>query len=206
MLGSRPPRVNVNRLLLCNLCVGHILSKVIGGKIISGDRYRMEGCMVYNLEMKKLLENINLSQCTSCNNKGIEKRKSENGEEYYRLKEGFCLPNKRIVARGIELTELEWDGNEIYISSSREINELMYEALLVLNQLERQMHNDYNNMLFDILLSVDVGDEDVESSITLRFYAIREDYHIIKAEELEEFSQPLLLCGNVNKNVKNKGA
>ena len=155
--------------------------------------------MVYNLEMKKLLENINLSQFTSYNNKLIEKRTSVNGEEYYRLKEGFCLPDKRIVARGIELTELEWDGNEIYISSSCEINELMQEALLVLYQLEQQIHNDYSDLIFDILLSVDVGDEDVTPSVTLRFYAIREDYHIVKAEELDEFAQPLLLCCNVNK-------
>lgn len=45
----------------------------------------------------------------------------------------------------------------------------------------------------DYVLSVDLGDEDVTPSSTVRFYAIREHYHIVDIDRLEEYSQPLLI-------------
>lgn len=61
------------------------------------------------------------------------------------------------------------------------------------------MLNEFKKTSFDIVLSVDLGDEDVSPSTTIRFYAIRDEYHIIEYDALEEYNKPMLICNIVNK-------
>lgn len=55
------------------------------------------------------------------------------------------------------------------------------------------MVNEFKETAFDIILSVDLGDDEVTPSSTVRFYAIRDHYHIVDLDRLEEYSQPLLI-------------
>ncbi|MCC3868997.1 hypothetical protein [Terrisporobacter mayombei] len=69
----------------------------------------------------------------------------------------------------------------------------------MIEQLKTQMMSEFRKTYFDIVLSVDLGDEDVSPSATIRFYSIRDEYHIIEYDELEEYNQPMLICNIVNK-------
>jgi len=60
---------------------------------------------------------------------------------------------------------------------------------------KKQLEQEYTQIHFDILLSIDYGDEDINPSVTLRFWAIRGRYHYIEPSfaELHKFDQPVLM-------------
>lgn len=153
--------------------------------------------MFYNYDMKILLSNI---ECTSNDKKVklIEKRCSKKGEYFYCIKEGFCLSCDNVNFVKEELPDFEWEGNEIYLYSDDHLDKVLKEALIIIEQLKVQMLNDFKKTSFDIVLSVDLGDEDVSPSATIRFYAVRNEYHIIEYDEIEEYNQPMLICNVVN--------
>lgn len=61
--------------------------------------------------------------------------------------------------------------------------------------MEKTIGTQYTATEFDIVLSIDEGDEDIEPSITLCFWAVRNQEHCINPliYELEHFSQPVLM-------------
>ena len=75
----------------------------------------------------------------------------------------------------------------------------MKEVLIIIEQLKVQMLNEFKKISFDIVLTVDPWDEDVSPSATIRFYAVRYEYHIIECYELEDYNQPILIYNIVNK-------
>ncbi|MCC3865711.1 hypothetical protein K0040_15725 [Terrisporobacter petrolearius] len=154
--------------------------------------------MFCNYDMKRLLSNIEYTS-NDKNVKLIEKKCSIKGEYFYCIKEGFCLSCDNVNFVKDELSDFEWEGNEIYLYSDGYIDEVLKEALIIIEQLKVQMLNEFKKTSFDIVLSVDLGDEDVNPSATIRFYSVRDEYHIIEYDEIEEYNQPMLICDIVNK-------
>lgn len=98
-----------------------------------------------------------------------------------------------MIETGPGLSKFEWGGNEIFISEQSVIA-VAIEALRTLEQLKFQMTEDFSDAAFDIFVSLDIEDSDMQPSATVRFYKIRENYHIVELDELDAYSQPILIC------------
>lgn len=149
--------------------------------------------MLYNSEMKRILGKIDVINDCDCNYNLIDRKFSSAAEYYYCISEGVCLKDRTVSYKNTELSDFEWDGNEIYITSSVDITSIVKEALIIMEQLKSQMINEFKETAFDIILSVDLGDNEIPLSSTVRFYAIRDNYHIVESNTLEDYSQPLLI-------------
>lgn len=128
------------------------------------------------------------------NAKLIKKLYSLDGEDYYCLKKGFCFQNsKDIRSRSTELSVYEWEGNEIFISYP-DMSYVVAKSMMTIKQLANQMLNQFSGISFDIFISFDYEDVELPPSATIRFHKIREAYHIITLDQLEEYDQPVGLC------------
>ena len=150
--------------------------------------------MLTNHKMKRILRKIPQKVQVDPYVNLIEKRLSAQGEDYYCFREGFCFSyTKNVIETGLGLSKFEWGGNEIFISEQSVIA-VAIEALRTLEQLKFQMTEDFSDAAFDIFVSLDIEDSDMQPSATVRFYKIRENYHIVELDELDTYSQPILIC------------
>ena len=136
-----------------------------------------------------------INQVTNDESTSIIRGLSCNGEPYFYLEYNCCNlnENSKIKHSKEMLTQLEWDCNEIYISGSRDIGCLLQTALDKVNSIETTLRTHYPLISFDIIMSIDDTEPDVLPSITVRFYCIRDNDYYIAHNELEEFSQPILI-------------
>jgi len=162
--------------------------------------------MVANEEMYRYLDNLNFDKENILENYLIEEGINAEGNVFWYAKDLFCLSIENVKEVGEELTNFEWSGNEIYIKFTDNISELLNKAISILKQWKYQMRTKYNDTSFEIIISIDEGDEDVLPSVTIRFYAIRDNYHIIDIEEINEYYQPILIeqiISNYNQELNN---
>lgn len=150
--------------------------------------------MIFNKQMKKILEGIDINNIQHQNGYSIWKKLNSDGEAFWGVG-NFCGLSDEIIESNCNLTDLEWDGNEVYICNSDNIAELVINALKIVTAWKVQMEKEYMDIPFDIFLSIDNGDEDISPSATLRFYAVRDgEHYIIPAQdELDRFEQPVLI-------------
>ncbi len=125
--------------------------------------------------------------------KYIKKCYTENRDDYYRLKKGFAFGKKEIKLKGEDLSHYEHEGNEMYVSQEKPVVEVLRYALGVAFDLRTQMLDEFSEREFDIVVSIDLGDEDVEPSITIWFYAVRDGYCVIPQKEIELYTNPVLV-------------
>ena len=161
--------------------------------------------MEFNSKMEALLKQISLNKLPSVESAPIWEKKNYIGESFWGVSD-FCglLGSKPSSIQGRNLTDLEWDGNEIVINrwelkddiidTTQIIIDVVSEGLALVFDWKLQL-NEYADIDFDIVLSLDEGDEDILPSATVRFYAVRDSYHCISTEfkSLESFSQPVLI-------------
>ena len=116
------------------------------------------------------------------------------GQPYWGVGD-FCGIMTSFVNSDCDLTELEWNGNEVHISYSDNILSTLIHGLGIVSAWKMQLETEYTNTAFDIVLSIDEGDEDITPSVTIRFWAIRNHEHCINPlkQELEKFCQPVLM-------------
>lgn len=149
--------------------------------------------MIINKKMKSIIDYITLENISATECYQIEEEKNINGNPFWCVKDAFCVKKENVKKSGDELTDLEWNGNEIYVSSSDDLIELLEEALGIMKQWEYQMRTEYKDICFEIVISIDEGDEDITPSATIRFYAVREDYHVVNWEQINEYINPVLI-------------
>lgn len=162
--------------------------------------------MDFNRKMEALLKQISLNKLPSVVSVPIWEKKNNIGESFWGVSNFCgCIGKKPTSIQGKNLTDLEWDGNEININRweiKEDINDATYiildvlsEALSLVLDWKLQLEKGYANINFDIVLTVDEGDEDILPSVTVRFYAVRDCYHYILSDfdNLESFSQPILI-------------
>jgi hypothetical protein len=151
--------------------------------------------MVANQMMQLLLEKIDVESITASKEYPISENRNVMDEPYWSVGHFWGFLDDHETMTGKALTDLEWDGNEVCIEISEEIDELLKGALAVLNQWKVQMAADFHQYEFDIILSIDYGMEDVTPSATIRFYCIRDNYRIVEKEHqnMNNFIQPVLV-------------
>lgn len=160
--------------------------------------------MICNLKMAKILNQIDQNNLSTKKVLPIWVKKNNMGEVFWGV-DNFCgcIGKKPTSLQGKNLTDLEWDGNEININrweddkinASSIIIDVIGEALSIVKGWKIQLEKEYTDTCFDIILSLDEGDEDVPPSATVRFYAVRDSYHYISLDFnfLEECNQPVLI-------------
>lgn len=122
----------------------------------------------------------------------VEQLYTLNGDDYYCIRENFCFPHSRDFAMkltGLDLTNYEWEGNEIFVSAQN-IGRVIHEAIKIVMQLKSYLQITFSDIPFDIFLSADIENPDLPPSATIRFYKVREDYHIVTVEKMDDYFQP----------------
>lgn len=162
--------------------------------------------MDFNRKMETLLKQISLNDLPSVVSLPIWEKKNNIGESFWGVSNFCgCIGKKPTSIQGKNLTDLEWDGNEININrwELKEDNkdrtyillDVLSEALSLVLDWKLQLEKGYASINFDIVLSVSEGDEEILPSVTVRFYAVRDYYHYISSDikNLESNSQPILI-------------
>ena len=145
--------------------------------------------------MKRLLRFVRKERIVSNNIKQIVKTEI-NGEVFYCIDGDAQLvlepgdnPDNLTYE---DITYSEWECNEIFIGFNRSIIHLLEEGLAVVCQLRKQMKK-YKGTAFDIVLIVDKGMWKVQPSVKISFYMVRNNFHFIRSEDLEQWRQPVLI-------------
>lgn len=108
----------------------------------------------------------------------------------------FCGMDKSIH-EDTDLSWLEWDGNEVYISDDDKVL-LFKKAIGIMKGWINQLIEDFPNDRFVVFASFDDGnamDDESENnmSFTLRFWKKREGQGL---DEGTEFDQPVIMWSN----------
>ena len=150
--------------------------------------------MICNTDMEQILSDITMKDINPRTEYPVRKKINHAGQPYWGV-DDFCGLDKSSVEASVNLTDLEWDGNEVYLAHTTDILELVKYGLGIIFSWKKQLERKYPQIPFDILLSIDRGDEDVSPSVTLRFWAIRNRYHYIEpsSSELQKLKQPVLM-------------
>lgn len=152
--------------------------------------------MIYNSLMAELLSSISLDSVQSQNKYPIWQSSDLSGQPFWGV-DSFCVLSAIPVPHGSNLTELEWSGNEVRLTLDDFpcVQEMLLYALGIVKSWKNQMETELSPVPFDILLSVDHGDEQVEPSVTLRFWAVRDNKHFVSPSlpELESSFLPVLM-------------
>lgn len=144
--------------------------------------------------MKKVLDSIRMESVWPQEGYTIWQKSNQTGQTFWGVG-NFCGFERIVVEKGQDLTALEWDGNGVIINDSANILSMIIYALGIAAAWKKQMETDYMGTPFDILLSLDNGGDGVSPSVTIRFWAVRNQEHYITptVAELEKFSQPVLM-------------
>lgn len=150
--------------------------------------------MIYNTDMERILSDITMKDINPRTEHPVFMKTNLAGQPYWGV-DNFCGIDKTPIDGSVNLTDLEWNGNEIYLSHTTDILDLLKHGLGIVMSWKEQLEREYTQIHFDILLSIDYGDEDVNPSVIVRFWAIRERYHYIDPSfaELQKFEQPILM-------------
>lgn len=155
--------------------------------------------MIFNTLMNELLPLVEYPSSRPDESLPIWKRLDLRGEPFWGV--DACWTKSAIVAcdkENADLTEMEWHCNEVYLNVKTDLADLLCRSLAIIAAWKRQMESYWPETPFDILLSVDDGedcDTDLEdpASATLRFWAVRGGEHFITPNAALSSLQPVLM-------------
>ena len=154
--------------------------------------------MISNAKMKELLLGIDLSSIEYKNYYSVFEKINSNNEKYWVISNETDCTLCRTSVRGKELKNFEWDNNEIFISNSMYIKEVLNLALKMFLSLKKILEENYAYQQFDLILSVSEKDDNVPPSANIRFYAVRDNFRIIDLYNIENYKSESLLIDTVN--------
>jgi hypothetical protein len=157
--------------------------------------------MIYNKKMEKYLKYLNINSKLIKSSDRIElnilQGVNYSREPYFYIENNCCdLKIKdNLNLTGDMLTQLEWDCNEIHINDLEDSVCLIKSALNTVKSIKAILNMQYPLQSFDIVMSFDDGRQfDVLPSVTIHFYAIRNNNYISHDKsELEKYNQPILI-------------
>lgn len=123
------------------------------------------------------------------------------GRVYWGVSTFFRFDNQPIHSNQ-DLSQLEWDGNEIYLraQTEEEVTDILRKAIGILSFWKSELETRYPDTSFYLFASYDNGDmlildegESPIKSVTLRFWADRGDNSVINLSYFEHWEQPALL-------------
>ena len=160
--------------------------------------------MKLNFSMKALLEkySINSIDCISQNNTyPIWNKTDTAGRTYYGV-DSFCGMDKYPVGSEQDLSELEWEGNEVYLDaySDEEVAHMLRKSIGILAFWKNEMITRYQETSFYLFASYSNGDilildegKAPTKSITMRFWADRGENTIIDLSDFDSWDQPAIV-------------
>ena len=137
----------------------------------------------------------------------IWQKKDRAGRPYWGTADFWGLDKNGIPA-GEDLSQLEWDGNEVHLDafSKDDVPKILKTGIGIVKSWKKNLDHYYPTMGFYILASFDKGDALVNQddypngffSLTLRFWASRDGNTVVRTDYFSEWDQPALLeaCGN----------
>ena len=114
----------------------------------------------------------------------------------------FCGLDEQPLCSDVDLSQLEWDGNEVYLDArtNTEIASILKQAMGIVAFWKRELETKYPKTPFYIFASYDDGNmlilEDGElptPSITLRFWAARGNNTVVDLGDFESWEQPAII-------------
>lgn len=154
--------------------------------------------MISNKKMKELLSDIDLSNIELKNYYSVFERVNSNNEKYWVISNESDCSMCCAVSKEINLTNFEWDNNEIYIANSRDIKQVLNLSLKMFMSLKKILEENYPYQVFDLILSI--SDSNTLPSANIRFYAVRDGFRIIDIENIENYKSDAVLIETVNNN------
>lgn len=154
--------------------------------------------MITNSKMKELISGIDLSSIEIKNYYSVFERENSNNEKYWVISNETDCTMCKTSLTGKELTDFEWDNNEIYVANSKDIKEVLNLSLKMFMSLKKILEENYSYQQFDLILSVSDKDEDTAPNVNIRFYAVRDNYRIMDLENIENYKLESLLAEKVN--------
>lgn len=154
--------------------------------------------MICNSKMQSFIKDIDISNITPKNYYSIFEKENSNNEKYWVISNETDCTLCKTVSVGKNLTEFEWDNNEIFISNSMDIKEVLNLVLKMFVSLKKILEENYSYQKFDLVLSLSEKDDDVAPSANIRFYAVRNGYRIIDIENIENYKSESILVELVN--------
>lgn len=150
---------------------------------------------VYNFQMERLLTRVYRKGVTPSCQEQIWEKKTLDGNPFWGIGDFGGISVDGIIKYGKELTELEWQGNELFFSEDC-LETLETKVIAVYLALKKQMEEFFSGRLFDLVVSVDMEN----CTGTIRFYAIRDGYHYIEPvrENVSGFQHEAILIETVN--------
>lgn len=160
--------------------------------------------MKSNLSMKSLLEKylIDSTDCISPDNAyPIWHKTDATGRVYWGVA-SFCGMDQCPICADQDLSQLEWDGNEVYLDtySDEDVADMLKKAIGVLLFWKSELKNRYADTSFYLFASYDNGDmlildegETPVKSITLRFWADRGENTFINLSDFDNWKQPAIM-------------
>lgn len=150
--------------------------------------------MFSNEKMKGLLSDIDLSNIELKNYYSVFERVSSNNEKYWVISNESDCSMCSIVSKEINLTNFEWDNNEIYIANSRDIKQVLSLSLKMFMSLKKILEENYPYQVFDLILSL----SESFPSANIRFYAVRNGFRLINIENIENYKPEAILIETIN--------
>ena len=158
-----------------------------------------------NKSMKLLLQQhkIDADDVPAMDAYPIWKKRDQAGRPYWGVSDFWHLDQNGVPASE-DLSQLEWDGNEVHLDANAEdqIPGILKEAIGIIKAWMRQLEQEEPNTPFLILASYDDGEEIVNKedfpdgcySITFRFWAPRGGNTVVDLSSFEDWEQPALLA------------
>ena len=161
-----------------------------------------------NKSMKLLLQQhkIDVDDIPAMDAYPIWKKQDQAGRPYWGVSDFWHLDQNGVPASE-DLSQLEWDGNEVHLDANAEdqIPGILKDAFGIIKAWMRQLEQEEPNTPFLILASYDDGEELVNKedfpdgcySITFRFWAPRGGNTVVDLSSFEDWEEPALLavCG-----------
>ena len=163
-----------------------------------------------NKAMRSLLQRhkIDINDIPANDAYPIWKKQDQADRPYWGVADFWHL-DRNGVSASEDLSQLEWDGNEVNLDvyAEDQIAVILREAIGIIKSWTLQLEHDEPDMPFLILASYDDGAELVNKedfpvdfySITFRFWAVRDRNTVVNLASFEDWEPPALLA------VCNKG-
>ena len=160
--------------------------------------------MKLNSAMKSLLEQYKIDDVyliSQDSSYPIWQKEDAIGRKYWGVSD-FCGFDRRQIKSTQDLSQLEWDGNEIHLDAHTEedIRMLLVKAVGILLHWKNVLEYRYPETRFYVFASYDNGDmlilDDGElptCSVTLRFWADRGTETVIDLNFFDDWEQPAIV-------------
>ncbi|WP_300716261.1 hypothetical protein [uncultured Brachyspira sp.] len=148
--------------------------------------------------MKKLISDIDLSNIELKNYYSVFERENTNNEKYWVISNETDCTLCKTSSIGEKLSDFEWNNNEIYIANSKDIKNVLNLSLKIFMSLKKILEENYSYQIFDLILILSEGNNEVAPSADIRFYAVRDNFRIMDLENIDNYKSEAVLAEAVN--------